>query len=47
MAGQALGLVDALLVLFGGGENRVMPIFIAKKFGNIVSPTGFPLHSRV
>lgn len=47
MAGQAFGLVDALLILFGRGENRVIPVFIAEEFGDVVSPTSFALHSRV
>ena len=36
VAGQAFGLVDTLLILFGSGENRVMPVFIAKKFGDVI-----------
>jgi hypothetical protein len=47
VAGQAFGLVDALLILFGSGENRVMPVFIAKKFGDVIPPADFAFHSRV
>jgi len=47
MAGQAFRLVDALLILLGRGENRIIPVFIAEELGDVVSPTRFALHRRV
>jgi len=30
-----------LLMLFAGGEDCVIPVFVAEKFGDVISPTGF------